>query len=389
MAAPTEKELELKALKENLQETQDKLAEATMQEADLISKTASGECGSLKLKRFGAGIKQADKLFAVDWYDNTHVITACKMGQIVISNAKVKSNGMRFVLFEGSGSIPRSVAISADKSKLAVGTGKANTITVCNLPDLSSGEESKSEDDVFLDNSGGPNDKNKTKSLQKHTGGVYALKWLTPTHLLSGAGDSQIMLWDVTQGGGITKAPQDTFQGHTQDVASICTWAGEENVWLSGGGDKAVKLWDKRMSDKNGMAATFYGHSEAILEVKKMHGTAEAFGTSGEDGTFRLWDMRSRRQLQKYGEEWHSTGEADCEGFVSSFAFSKSNRFAFCGAGDGNVNVWDLLSNAVVDTLSWHTSDVTSVVLSPDGSAFASISEEKPPSFEKNFAIWS
>jgi guanine nucleotide-binding protein G(I)/G(S)/G(T) subunit beta-1 len=65
--------------------------------------------------------------------------------------------------------------------------------------------------------------------------------------IVTGSGDANIMLWDLTSTRSLIKEPTATFYGHVADVGAIDTWRDDINTFVSGSQDGFAKLWDIRV----------------------------------------------------------------------------------------------------------------------------------------------
>ena len=84
------------------------------------------------------------------------------------------------------------------------------------------------------------------------------------------------------------------------------------------------------------------------------------------------------RQLGGYDK--YSNLMADLHGHssdVSSVCVSPDGRFLFSSSRDNTIKMWDLSSSSCVSTLEGHSSYVTSVCVSPDGRFLFSSSDDK------------
>uniref|UniRef100_A0A7N5KS80 G protein subunit beta 5 n=1 Tax=Ailuropoda melanoleuca TaxID=9646 RepID=A0A7N5KS80_AILME len=91
--------------------------------------------------------------------------------------------------------------------------------------------------------------------------------------------------------------------------------------------------------------------------------------TASGDGTCALWDVESGQLLQSFHDV-----------FVD---FSLSGRLLFAGYNDYTINAWDVLKGSRVSILFGHENRVSTLRVSPDGTAFCS------GSWDHTLRIWA
>uniref|UniRef100_A0AAR2JY43 G protein subunit beta 5 n=1 Tax=Pygocentrus nattereri TaxID=42514 RepID=A0AAR2JY43_PYGNA len=180
----------------------------------------------------------------------------------------------------------------------------------------------------------------KKKSVAMHTNYLSACSFTnSDMQLLTSSGDGTCALWDVESGQLL-----QSFHGHSADVLSLDLAPSETgNTFVSGGCDKKANVWDMR-SGQN--IQSFETHESDI-------------------NSCRLYDLRADREVAIYSKESIIFG-------ASSVDFSLSGRLLFAGYNDYNINVWDVLKGTRVAILFGHENRVSTVRVSPDGTAFCS-----------------
>ncbi|RXN21400.1 guanine nucleotide-binding subunit beta-5 [Labeo rohita] len=138
------------------------------------------------------------------------------------------------------------------------------------------------------------------------------------------------------------------------------------------GCDKKANVWDMR-SGQN--VQSFETHESDINSVK-YYPSGDAFATGSDDATCRLYDLRADREVAIYSKESIIFG-------ASSVDFSLSGRLLFAGYNDYTINVWDVLKGTRVAILFGHENRVSTVRVSPDGTAFCS------GSWDNTLRIWA
>ncbi len=90
-------------------------------------------------------------------------------------------------------------------------------------------------------------------------------------------------------------------------------------------------------------------------------------GTASDDQTCRVFDLRADQEVAIL-----ALPEGEGAG-ATSVAFSRSGRMLFAGYESGVCHAWDVLTATKAGTFQ-HTDRVTSVGVSPDGTALATAS---------------
>eukprot|EP00698_Gefionella_okellyi_P015878 TRINITY_DN4509_c0_g2_i1.p1 TRINITY_DN4509_c0_g2~~TRINITY_DN4509_c0_g2_i1.p1 ORF type:complete len:335 (+),score=51.94 TRINITY_DN4509_c0_g2_i1:74-1078(+) len=154
-----------------------------------------------------------------------------------------------------------------------------------------------------------------------HGGSVNALS-LTETHIVSGADDRNVYIWD--QRTLQMKCRLDTNAGRCMAVSAL----GESHVVSGGydGGDN-VQYWD---IEQQARVRLYAGHHSACRAVVVLDAVTACSG--GEDCHIRVWDLRSQDEAQNV------QGHDRC---VSSLLRVDENVL-YSGGWDGRICQWDL-----------------------------------------------
>ncbi|OWK62198.1 Guanine nucleotide-binding protein subunit beta-5 [Lonchura striata] len=177
------------------------------------------------------------------------------------------------------------------------------------------------------------------------------------TQILTASGDGTCALWDVESGQLL-----QSFHGHGADVLCLDLAPSETgNTFVSGGCDKKAMVWDMRSGQ---CVQSFETHDSDINSVR-YYPSGDAFASGSDDATCRLYDLRADREVAIYSKESIIFG-------ASSVDFSLSGRLLFAGYNDYTINVWDVLKGSRVSILFGHENRVSTLRVSPDGTAFCS-----------------
>lgn len=165
-----------------------------------------------------------------------------------------------------------------------------------------------------------------------HDSQGYALAWSRNGRLASGDDSGAIKTWAAPFGAPATawRAP-----AAVEDVAWSPT---EETVLVSGGGDRAVRVWDTRHSTH--MLEVPDAHSNDINSLSWNNAVSYLLATSGDDGVIKVWDLRTfgGQDIKPVGRfTWHA-GHS-----VTSVQWDPHDESALAVAADDNsVTLWDL-----------------------------------------------
>lgn len=118
-------------------------------------------------------------------------------------------------------------------------------------------------------------------SFLGHRGAVKAVKFLSKDYLITGSSDSMIGLWNVNQ----SHKYLSMLTGHMNDINTLDVCSTDKNIFLSGGADVSVKIWDIRLM--NPEVASYLGGESSITDVKFMPGFMETFAVSSDDSKIR------------------------------------------------------------------------------------------------------
>uniref|UniRef100_A0A8C3NIM5 Uncharacterized protein n=1 Tax=Geospiza parvula TaxID=87175 RepID=A0A8C3NIM5_GEOPR len=198
----------------------------------------------------------------------------------------------------------------------------------------------------------------KKKSVAMHTNYLSACSFTnSDMQILTASGDGTCALWDVESGQLL-----QSFHGHGADVLCLDLAPSETgNTFVSGGCDKKAMVWDMRSGQ---CVQSFETHDSDINSVR-YYPSGDAFASGSDDATCRLYDLRADREVAIYSKESIIFG-------ASSVDFSLSGRLLFAGYNDYTINVWDVLKGSRVSILFGHENRVSTLRVSPDGTAFCS-----------------
>merc|ERR1712096_179770 len=187
---------------------------------------------------------------------------------------------------------------------------------------------------------------------------------------------SNIQLWEVDSG-----SLWKTLSGHPAPIKSV-TYSPDGTTLASASDDGSIKLWDA-VTGQELQQSPLSGHNGPISSVAySPDGTTLA--SASFDGTIKLWDAATGQELQQSPLSGHSdivfsvTYSPDGTTLASasfSVLAKQALKANFHDPNDptkvttslSNIQLWDVDSGSLRETLSGHTAPIKSVAYSPDG----------------------
>ncbi|KAJ9060120.1 WD repeat-containing protein 83 [Entomophthora muscae] len=194
----------------------------------------------------------------------------------------------------------------------------------------------------------------KGHTLSSHQGAVNVIKYSSNgEYCLSGGMDRTIKIWNPNLPSSRDRLIQ-TFSGHgweVQDIDLSC----DNTKFVSGGGDKAVFLWDVATCL---VSRKLTGHTQKINCVH-FNADSSVIASGSYDTTVRLWDCRSQSRLPIQILE---------EGKDSIISLRILGHEILTGSVDNKVRHYDLrMGKLATDDLP---ASVTNVAFTKDANCF-------------------
>ena len=197
------------------------------------------------------------------------------------------------------------------------------------------------------------------------------------------ADDSYVALWDIDAGTELVRLPGATdlpdfpadwdsrvvgALAFSPDGKYLVAGFGPRWNFVAGGSPFPLKVWEVATRR---LIRRLNGHTGFCLSLDfSKDGTLLASGSL--DGTAILWSTatwKSAQTLQNPDNE--SLSGQWGRGMVEGVAFSPEGK-TLALASRGNVQLWDVASGKLLETLKGHSSAVLALVFSPDGRTLAS-----------------
>ncbi|GJT52390.1 protein slow walker 1 [Tanacetum coccineum] len=199
------------------------------------------------------------------------------------------------------------------------------------------------------------------RRLKGHNRPVHFVKFpcLDKLHLFSGADDGVVKYWDVASESVVC----DLF-GHKDYVRCGDGSPVSDDMFVTGGYDHEVKVWDVRVS-RNG-AAMGVNHGEPVEDVVYLP-SGGLVATAGGN-TVKIWDLIGGGRLLHSMESHNKTVTKLCVAKIGKESGEFGNQFRIMSVSlDGYLKVFDYSALKVTSSIRY-PSALMSVAFSPDGS---------------------
>jgi WD40 repeat protein len=280
--------------------------------SNLRSQSISGLCRILTVQQKRCLRAHGFKALGVSWHaDSRHLASIDQSGAAILWDT-VDATVCQYILRPLGTSVAIAPDPSFEKVTMAIG-GMDNGISICDMsPSSDKGEES-------------------TILPVLHDGLVSAVRFVDGRTLLSGGGDGDLRLWDVTRGGVSTQL----LRGHTGDVKQVAIDDAKSCSRIASCSlDQTVRLWDPR---SGGETHRFSCPDESCPVSVCFFSAGDAVAAGGSDGTVRIFDARSYGVITEIPP---TTGNASS---INGIQCSLSGRAIYTCHDDASVRVWDPL----------------------------------------------
>ncbi|CUS21809.1 LAQU0S04e01288g1_1 [Lachancea quebecensis] len=159
-----------------------------------------------------------------------------------------------------------------------------------------------------------------------------------------------------------------SYQGHHNGTTTIKMFPKSGHLFLSGGNDNKVKLWD--VYHKRELLRDYCGHSKAVRGVS-FDGTGSSFLSVSYDQHMKIWDTETGDIRHRY----KFPAVPNC----AEFSPVNPNEL-IVGLSNSEVRHFDLRvahKDGLVQVYDHHLSSIIALKYFPDGTKFISSSEDK------------
>lgn len=278
--------------------------------------------------------------------DGTTIVTGTNHGPVQVWDV---STGQRKTEYIGHTDIVSSIGFSPDKTTIAT----ASRDTTVRLWDISTGQ---------------------TKSiLSGHTEWVNSVAYSPDgTTIATASLDDTVRLWDAFSGNHI-----DTLTGHEHYALSV-EYSPNGNTIVSRGWDGVI-FW--HVDDENDAVIMKGRIPKVTSPTYSSDGTTIAVG--GYDGTVYQYDAADIETNSKLDPSTEAKSLlSGHQKWATCLTYSLDGTIIVTGNEDG-VHLWDATTGQHNATYKGHTSIVSSVVLSPDGTTIVGGSVDRKVHFWK------
>ncbi|CAM8935377.1 hypothetical protein QQ045_014011 [Rhodiola kirilowii] len=219
----------------------------------------------------------------------------------------------------------------------------------------------------------GPTDLVCCRTLQGHTGKVYALDWTAEKNrIVSASQDGRLIVWNA-----LTSQKTHAIKLQCAWVMT-CAFSPTGQSVACGGLDSLCSVFNLNSPvDKDGnltVAKTLIGHKGYVSSCQYVPDEDTHLITGSGDHTCVLWDITTGLRTSVFGGEFQSGHTSD----VLSVSISGSNsRYFVSGSCDTTARLWDTrAASRSVLTFHGHEDDVNTVKFFPDGNRFGTGSDD-------------
>ncbi len=189
-------------------------------------------------------------------------------------------------------------------------------------------------------------------TLEGHSSSVRGVAFSPDGQTLaSGSSDHTIRLWNATTG--LYKV---TLEGHSATINSVA-FSPDGQTLASGSSDHTIRLWNATTGFHK---QTLTGHTSSIYDISFIE-DGQTLASKSNDGTTRLWNTVTGQHKETLSVNNLRNVSINSDGTMLAGVYSSHN-----------ISLWDIATETEIASLVGHTSDIYSVVFSPNGKILAS-----------------
>ena len=185
------------------------------------------------------------------------------------------------------------------------------------------------------------------RRFKGHSASCGTARFGGKNHVLSGAHDKSLRLWDISTGecvSTIENAHDDFVRAVRAAPVSQVDEGTSANLWLTGGYDGIVKLWDSRIGggENGGFKAVMTMDHGAPVEDVLFTSPLTCFSAGGP--CVAAWDLSAGKRMVDFATSHTKT--------VSSMAFNAKSSTLLTASLDKTVKLHDLATHEVLLTFN-------------------------------------
>lgn len=185
--------------------------------------------------------------------------------------------------------------------------------------------------------------------ISAHGGGCAAIAFeYNSSRLVSGGQDRAVKLWDTTNG-----ALVQTFNGCMGSVLDLSITHDNRNI-IAASGSNSLVVWD---ANSGRLRHSLTGHIDKVCAVDVNKFSSRHIVSAAYDRTIKVWDL-----LKGYCVNtilFHSN--------CNAISFSMDGQTICSGHVDGNLRLWDIKTGKLLSEVAAHSLAITSLCLSRNG----------------------
>lgn len=185
------------------------------------------------------------------------------------------------------------------------------------------------------------------RQFKGHTGTVRLSKFsYDKTHVVSGSHDKTVKYWDISSG-----TPILTLEGHQDYVWCGATSRASPDVWVTGGYDHLLKIWDMRENS----AKFTLNHGDPVESVL-MYPSGSILVSAGGN-KIKIWDLLGGGKLLYTLSNHQKT--------ITSLCMNGERTRLISGGLDHYIKVYDVTTFNVVQSFTY-SAPILSLAMAPN-----------------------
>lgn len=185
--------------------------------------------------------------------------------------------------------------------------------------------------------------------ISAHGGGCAAIVFeYNSSRLVSGGQDRAVKLWDTTTG-----ALLQTFNGCMGSVLDLSMTHDNRNI-IAASSSNSLVVWD---ANTGRLRHSLTGHVDKVCAVDVNKFSSRHIVSAAYDRTIKIWDLQKGYCVNTI--LFHSN--------CNAISFSMDGQTICSGHADGNLRLWDIQTGKLLSEVAAHSLAITSLCLSRNG----------------------